>query len=137
MESQKWLEVPHESQRLIYDHVTMNQFTHAGNMYMPGSRLPMEGGSVGIVNLYVTNLPIDADVSLLLEIFAPYGRITGAEIKIDSGNNGGLHSVDTEQRIVCGIVQIEGLHAAYLAAQALSGLILYEGARPISVSIGT
>jgi hypothetical protein len=59
-----------------------------------GGQAPMQymaGAGTGSVALSIANLPANADVALLHELFAPYGRVLNAQIDVD-GTAGGLCS---------------------------------------------
>ena len=76
------------------------------------------------VTLTVMHLPGTADVSLLHDIFAPYGRVTSAQIDVGPGTGNGT-------------VVMEGLASAQCAVHALNGAILFEGSRPIVVLLSS
>ena len=85
-----------------------------------------------VVNVHVVSIPSNADVALLYDLFAPYGRVISAEIgeiaaALDP-TGGGMYTRN-------GTVQIEGLESAHLALRALNGAILFEGLRPLIVRI--
>lgn len=111
------------------------------------------GAYAGSVTLNISNLPENADIALLHDLLAPYGRILSAQIDvIDSSAQNGLHKPDSggaDSNVsspavtprttgLCsgrGRVQIQGLPAAQFAAQSLNGAVIYEGAQPLQVSL--
>ena len=123
------------AQGLIYEHMSMGSHPHRrpGTLYMSSPRVALENGYAGCVTLTVACLPTNADVALLHDLFAPYGRILSAEIQVDSNppnstSRGGLCTGK-------GKVQIEGIAQAQLATQALNGAIIFEGVSPLMVSM--
>jgi hypothetical protein len=102
----------------------------------------------GSVTLSISNLPEYADIALLHDLLAPYGRILSAQIDVidsSSANKGELSDSATTSPVITprnqglcsgrGRVQISGLPAAQYATQALNGAIIYEGAQPLQVQI--
>ena len=86
-----------------------------------GHRKPHEAQ----VTITVMCLPESADVALLHDIFAPYGRIISAQI--DAG--------DRNPSMSKGVVVIEGVINAHHALHGLHGAVLFEGCRPLMVHI--
>lgn len=128
-----WMGVPHGGQRMLYEQMTMNQYAHANTsaMYMSSPRTSLQSSQMEIVSLHVANLPSHVDVALLLDIFAPYGRIVSAKVEDNT--------VDVQSGVErfsgSGVVQMEGLQSAYIATHSLSGAILYKGGRPLSITM--
>lgn len=122
------------NQALLYEHVTIDQFPQhhraAGTVYLNSPRNALNKHYTGSIALHVAALPSTADVALLHDLFAPYGRILSAEVFTDRSQV--ISSAVCSGR---GVVQIEGLDAAHLALQALNGAILYEGSRPLIVTM--
>ena len=85
-----------------------------------------------VVTISISCLPHNADLTLLHDLFSPYGRISSAEIE-DSPTN----TLDPKQNAHSGRgrVQISGLAQAQYAQQALHGAIIFEGGRPLQVNI--
>lgn len=84
----------------------------------------------GGVSLNVDGLPSNADVALLQDIFAQYGRILSAQIDMEPTTNGRGGSCSGRGR-----VQMSSMAQAEYAVQALSGSVLFEGEPPIHVSM--
>lgn len=91
--------------------------------------------SVGPVCLDLTNLPSDADVALLYELFTPYGRILNAQVEpIRPPPPSADGSTDPSKMCIGrGKVQMAGFAQAEYAANSLNGAIIFEGAVPIQV----
>jgi len=84
-------------------------------------------GANSAVTMTIQSLPENADVQLLHDLFAPYGRIHTAQI-------------DTHGPSGCmgkGTVIIEGVLRAQHALHALDGYALFEGSQPLSVHISS
>lgn len=103
-----------------------------GNLYMRSPRSSQEPGYSSSVTVVIGCLPQHADVALLHDLCAPYGRIISAMIDVDtnSGSDGGSRSSGR------GRVQMAGLSQAQYATQALNGAIIFEGGRPLQVDEG-
>ena len=85
-----------------------------------------------VVTISIACLPHNADLTLLHDLFSPYGRISGAEIEDSPTNNlDPKHNAHSGR----GRVQISGLAQAQYAQQALHGAIIFEGGRPLQVNI--
>lgn len=117
-------------QGLLYEHLTMDRYSQhhrtVGTVYMNSPRHTVDHRYNGCVCLHVAALPSNVDVALLHDLFAPYGRIVSAQVFTDE--SGSMYSGRAQ-------VHIEGLEAAHLALQALNGAILYEGSRPLIVTM--
>jgi RNA recognition motif-containing protein len=92
---------------------------------------PEHTGSVTIV---ISNLPSHADVALLHDLIAPYGRILSAQTEVDKRikADGKRKSSKCNGR---GYVQISGMPAAQQAKEALEGSLLSNGGYPLKVKI--
>jgi hypothetical protein len=88
-----------------------------------------------LVTLHFASLPTTADVSLLHDLCAPYGRIIVAEIQQADLPSPSRGNVLNNMCLGRGIVQMEIPECAHLAQQALSGCILFEGANPLVVTM--
>jgi hypothetical protein len=100
---------------------------------MRSPRSSQEPGYSGSVTLVIQALPPHADVALLHDLCAPYGRILSAQIDVDTTT-----MPQDGSKGVCsgrGRVQMAGLAQAQYACQALNGAIIFEGGRPLQVSI--
>jgi hypothetical protein len=134
------------NQSLGYDQQSMNQQMMGqgqsqqhqsqsqgqGTIYMRSPRVVQEAGYIGSVTLVIGFLPQHADVALLHDLCAPYGRIISAQIDVDNSNS----PDDAGVRGGCsgrGRVQMAGLSQAQYATQALNGAIIFEGGRPLQV----
>ena len=134
------------NQSLGYDQQSMNQQMMSqgqsqqhpsqsqgqGTIYMRSPRVVQEAGYTGSVTLVIGFLPQHADVALLHDLCAPYGRIISAQIDVDNSNT----PDDAGVRGGCsgrGRVQMAGLSQAQYATQALNGAIIFEGGRPLQV----
>lgn len=138
------------NQSLGYDQLSMNQHMMSqgqgqsqqhpsqgpgpgqGTIYMRSPRVVQEAGYIGSVTLVIGFLPQHADVALLHDLCAPYGRIISAQIDVDNSNA----PDDSSVRGGCsgrGRVQMAGLSQAQYATQALNGAIIFEGGRPLQV----
>jgi hypothetical protein len=106
-----------------------------GTLYMRSPRAAQEPGFSGSVTLVIQGLPAHADVALLHDLCAPYGRILSAQIDVDAS---APIPQDGQQRTgMCsgrGRVQMAGLAQAQYATQALNGAIIFEGGRPLQVN---
>lgn len=116
-----------------YDPMTEYSRAGQGTVFMRSPRIVHEGGYSGSVTLSISNLPSHADVALLHDLFAPYGRVLSAQIDVTSpdsinGTGGGLCSGR-------GHIQMAGLAHAQYSTQALNGAVLSEGGYPLQVSI--
>lgn len=80
----------------------------------------------GVVTVYVDNLPNTASLSMLYDLFSPYGRVLSANIG---------ESRNRPSEIMSGKVVMSSLAQAETAAHALNGLVLYEGAPPLQVKL--
>jgi hypothetical protein len=132
------------SQHHGYDQQLMDQhmMTHSqsqqrsghgqqGTVFVRSPRAAQEPGYSGSVTLIIGCLPQHADVALLHDLCAPYGRIIGAQIDMDNNNvpeGGGRGGCSGRGR-----VQMAGLSQAQYATQALNGAIIFEGGRPLQV----
>ena len=93
------------------------------------------GAYSGTVTILVQNLPHNADVPLLHDLFAPYGRIVGEQIEeTEAGRDPSDPNYAYSGR---GRVHMQGLAQAQYAAQALHGAVIFEGGRPLQVSVVT
>lgn len=102
---------------------------------MRSPRAVQEATYSGSVTLVISNLPSHADVALLHDLLAPYGRILSAQIdvvdstsqdRVPLSRSGGMCSGR-------GHAQIAGLAQAQYAMQALNGAIIFEGELPLQV----
>lgn len=120
------------SQGQSQQHPSQSQGQGQGTIYMRSPRVVQEAGYIGSVTLVIGFLPQHADVALLHDLCAPYGRIISAQIDVDNSNT----SDDAGVRGGCsgrGRVQMAGLSQAQYATQALNGAIIFEGGRPLQV----
>ena len=85
-----------------------------------------------VVTISIACLPSNADLTLLQDLFSPYGRIISAEIVDSPTNNLDLKKNAHSGR---GRVQISDLAQAQYAQQVLHGAIIFEGGRPLEVNI--
>lgn len=93
-----------------------------------------EPGYSGSVTLIIGCLPEHADVALLHDLCAPYGRIISAVVDLDTNSiseGAGARGGCTAR----GRVQMAGLSHAQYATNALNGAIIFEGGRPLEVSL--
>jgi hypothetical protein len=119
--------------QLSLEHQMMAQRNGQGTLYMRSPRAAQEPGYSGSVTLVIQCLPPHADVALLHDLCAPYGRILSAQIDVDT-----TMRQEPNRPGVCsgrGRVQMAGLAQAQYATQALNGAIIFEGGRPLQVSI--
>merc|ERR1712100_194131 len=79
----------------------------------------------GSVEVIVTNLPPNADVAVLYNLFAPYGRILSAQINVDSSNPSSSGSCTGT-----GTVQMEGIAQAQHAIQMLNDVRVFDPSLP-------
>ena len=111
-----------------------NQNHSQGSIYMRTPGFEDANFSPGIT-IVIGFLPQHADVALLHDLCAPYGRIISAQIDMDNNN-----SPEDNSRGGCsgrGRVQMASLSQAQYATQALNGAIIFEGGRPLQVSNDT
>jgi RNA recognition motif-containing protein len=123
-----WLQP--RDQGLLYEHLTMDRYSQhhrtTGTIYMNSPRHGLDKRYSGCICLHVAALPSTVDVALLHDLFAPFGRIVSAHVFVDE--SGSMYSGRAQ-------VHIEGLEAAHLALQALNGAVLFEGSRPLLVTM--
>jgi hypothetical protein len=88
----------------------------------------LQGGSATLI---ISGLPHNADLALLNDLCAPYGRVLDAQIDTDRRGD------DPKNDVWCGRgrVQIVGMAQAQYAMQALNGVVIFEGGKPLHVSI--
>ena len=99
---------------------------------MPESVYGNNNNNNNVVTISIACLPHNADLTLLHDLFSPYGRISSAEIEDSPTNNlDPKHNAHSGR----GRVQISGLAQAQYAQQALHGAIIFEGGRPLQVNI--
>lgn len=87
----------------------------------PHSLVNQAGSGAGSVTLNVSNLPPQADVAMLHELFSPFGHILSAQIDVDTSSGG---QMDGSRVSVCsgrGYVQVAGMAQAVSAVQAVHG----------------
>lgn len=119
-----------QDQGLLYEHLTIDQYSQhhrqAGTVYLKSPRHGINTRHTGCICLHVAALPSNVDVALLHDLFAPYGRVVSAQVFTDE--SGSICSGRAQ-------IHIEGLEAAHLALQALNGAVLFEGSRPLIVTM--
>lgn len=104
--------------------------------YMRASRSTSDPSYNGAVTIIVSFLPQHADVALLHDLCSPYGRIISAQLDVDTSNsNSPDESVGIGGCTGRGRVQMASLSQAQYATQALNGAIIFEGGRPLQVSV--
>lgn len=79
------------------------------------------------VALDISFLPTETDISLLHDLFAPCGTIISAQLYLDSS--------DRAKPMARGAVVMEGIDAANCAVRYVNGTVLFEGCRPLIVTI--
>lgn len=117
----------HTSPHSLLNNRVMNTSQAPGTVFMVQPQAT-KGEYAGNVTLTINGLPRNADVGLLHDLFAPYGRIHNAFIDQDED----LHGIDGCSR---GSVVIEGIVRAQHALHAMHGAVLYEGSVPLMVTI--
>eukprot|EP01039_Chlorochromonas_danica_P009414 gene9414-10399_t len=105
-----------------------------------GHNLPMPGSPAGqqFPTVIISQLPPMADVNLLHELCAPYGRIVSANLEDSrrpASNSSGSSSNASSPGSLRGRIQMESLAQAEIAAQNLHGLVLYDGAMPLHIQL--
>jgi len=115
-----------------YDPMTEYSAAAQGTIFLRSPRLVHEGGYSGSVTLSISNLPSHADVALLHDLFAPYGRVLSAQIDVNPNDNGNDRGGLCSGR---GLIQMAGLAQAQYSTQALNGAVISEGGYPLQVSI--
>lgn len=91
---------------------------------------PANFSSPNNVTISVSNLPPNADVNLLHEIFSNYGKITSAQID-DSPVSRVSNGAPRQSR---GRLQMANISQAESAVQALNGAVVFEGGPPLQVN---
>jgi len=118
---------------LGYDPMTEYSRAGQGTVFMRSPRIVHEGGYSGSVTLSISNLPSHADVALLHDLFAPYGRVLSAQIDVTppDGTNGRGGNLCSGR----GHIQMAGLACAQYSTSALNGAVISEDGYPLQVSI--
>jgi RNA recognition motif. (a.k.a. RRM, RBD, or RNP domain) len=109
---------------------SQNQNQSQGSVYMRSPGFVEDASYSPGITIVIGFLPQHADVALLHDLCAPYGRIISAQIDMDN------LSPDDNSRGGCsgrGRVQMASLSQAQYATQALNGAIIFEGGRPLQV----
>lgn len=96
---------------------------------------PESSEQTGGVTLVISNLPCHADVALLHDLIAPYGRILSAQIEMVGKERSDGKKKSDSKCTGKGHVQIAGLTAAQNATEALNETALSEGSTPLAVCI--
>ena len=109
-----------------------NQVQGPGTIYMRSPRVDNDPQYNGSITLVIGFLPQHADVALLHDLCAPYGRIINAQIDVDPNSSSDSSLGGCFGR---GRVQMAGLSQAQYATQALNGAIIFEGGRPLQVIV--
>lgn len=112
-----------------------NQNQGQGTLYMRPNRVTNESGYDGAVAIIISFLPQHADVALLHDLCAPYGRIVSAQIDVDNNSISPEESSALGGCTGRGRVKLSTMSQAQYAAQTLNGAIIFEGGRPLRVSI--
>ena len=140
----------HQGQSLSYDQHAMEQQMMSqgqrssnnqgqsqgqGTLYTRPNRVTNESGYNGAVAIIISFLPQHADVALLHDLCAPYGRIVSAQIDIDNSSISPEESSALGGCTGRGRVKLSTMSQAQYATQALNGAIIFEGGRPLRVSV--
>lgn len=110
----------------------------------PAPGAPQQQGNPQQAVLLISNLPPMADPPMLHDLCSPYGRVLnvsleGGDKKGGSGSNSTSTSNSPTPQGGASFrarVTLESVGAAEMAAQALGGAMLYEGAAPLHIQIG-
>ena len=108
-----------------------NQNPTQGSVYTRSPGFEEDASYSPGITIIISFLPQHADVALLHDLCAPYGRIINAQIDMDN------ISPEDNSRGGCsgrGRVQMASHSQAQYATQALNGAIIFEGGRPLQVA---
>eukprot|EP01041_Mallomonas_annulata_P011099 gene11099-23200_t len=136
--------LPH-SHGLTYEPVEIDIFNQqqreASTVFMTNPRVAQDTGysnnaAAAGITVVLSRLPTNADVSMLQDLFSPYGRIISAHIEVDEYGQ----APDGRYNNACSgraYIQMESLVQAQNAVQALNGLSLFqrEGLGPLQADI--
>eukprot|EP01041_Mallomonas_annulata_P011100 gene11100-23201_t len=129
--------------RLPYEQVDMGNFgqqqqqqrRNASTVFMTAPRASQDTSYNGNITVVLNRLPPNVDVSMLQDLFSPYGRIMSAQVEVDDF----AQSPDGRMNPCTGraYIQMESLVQAQNAVQALNGSNPFqrEGLGPLQVDI--
>lgn len=121
--------------QMALEHMMTQGGGNMGQQRSPYMRPPMpQESSSSSTNVTITitigNLPYNADLALLHDLFSPYGRIISAQIH-DSEPGADPNNAHCGR----GRIHMSFLAQAQYATQALNGATIFEGGKPLQVNI--